>query len=121
MLSTFYRQLEDAFGPTGTATAQSRALSLAQAGYGRPNPGRRYPYFRASAKDPFDWIYFTPAVTVIANLDDGSAQFTPELVYTGWQDVELRARTVRLRGAEYSDFGEKPVDRRLELRVRLFF
>ena len=43
------------------ASAQALAQSLAQSGYGRANPGRHYAYLRISAKDPFDWLYVSPA------------------------------------------------------------
>jgi hypothetical protein len=120
-LEAFYRQLDAAFDSAGATAAQDRLRALAQAGYGRANPGRRYAYLRVSAKDPFDWLYVNPALTAIANLEDGSWQVTPEVVYTGWQDVELRARLIALEGSPYSEFGAKPGPRRLELRLRLYF
>ncbi len=120
-LGTFYRFLSDAYGPGGTPAARSQAMQLTQSGYGRANPGRRYAYLRVSAKDPFDWLYLTPALTTIVNLDDQSWQLTPEIVYTGWQNLELRARLVMLQGGRYTEFGEKPASRRLELSLRLYF
>lgn len=120
-LSTYYQWLLDAFGPSGSAGAQNLASTLAQSGYGRANPGRDYAYLRVSAKDPFDWLYFTPSLTAIVNLGDHSYQITPELLYTGWQDVELRLRAIWLQGGELSDFGAKPASRRLELLLRLYF
>lgn len=120
-LGHFYRLLDDAFAAGGSASAQAQALSLARSGYGRANPGRHYAYLRVSAKDPFDWLYVTPALTAIANLDDHSWQMTPEITYAGWQNVELRARAVLLHGEKLSEFGEKAVGRRLELWLRLYF
>jgi hypothetical protein len=120
-LGAFYRALSDAFAPGGSAAAQSQALSLAQSGYGRANPGRHYAYLRISVKDPFDWLYLTPAVTAIVSLDDRSRQITTELVYTGWQNLELRARAVLLNGAPLSEFGAKAATRRLEMSLRFYF
>lgn len=120
-LAAFYGLLDAAFGAGGTAAQQAQALALAQAGYARNNPGRRYAYLRVSAKDPFEQLYFTPALTAIVNLDDRSFQLTPELLYTGWQNVELRARAIGLAGRDGSEFGEKPAARRLELSLKLFF
>jgi hypothetical protein len=120
-LATFYRQLEAAFASGASSALQDRLTALAQAGYGRASPGRHYAYLRLSAKEPFDWLYFTPALTAIANVDDGSWQITPEAVYTGWTDFELRARLVVLGGDRYSEFGAKPSSERLELRLRWFF
>jgi hypothetical protein len=87
----------------------------------RPNPMRRYLYVRASQKEPFDILYFTPSATVIANLDDGSASLIGELLYTGFANVELRLRAALNRGERLTEFGEKPVDARLELRLRYYF
>jgi hypothetical protein len=113
--------VDAAFDGGAPPQAQELARSLAQAGYGRANPGRNYAYLRVSAKDPFDWLYVAPALTTIVNLDDHSWQVTPEIAYTGWHDVELRARWIVLSGDPYSEFGSKASGRRLELRLRWFF
>jgi hypothetical protein len=120
-LDTFYQFVSDAFAPGGTLAEQSLARSLAQSGYARPTAGRHYAYVRVSAKDPFDWLYVTPALTLIRNLDDRSWQVTPEVSYTGWDDVELRARLFLLHGDGGTEFGEKAAARRLELMLRLYF
>lgn len=120
-LARYYGALQTAYGPAGTAAAQAQATSLAASGYGRANPGKRYAYLRVSTKDPFDWLYLNPALTVITNLDDHSWQLTPELLYTGWQNVELRARAVLLHGDALDEFGAKPAARRLELTLRWYY
>jgi len=99
------RQLRSSFQP-----------SLMQA-----NPGRNYLYLRLSQSQPFDILYWTPALTVMTNLDDGSYSLAPELLYTGITNLELRARVFWLHGTRLSDFGEKQNERRLELRLRLYF
>jgi len=88
---------------------------------GRPNPMRNYLYLRASRKEPFDILYFTPSATTIVNLDDGSYALIGELLYAGFKDVELRLRAAANRGARRTEFGEKPVDARYELRARWYF
>lgn len=120
-LERFYGLLDAAFGPSGTPAQQAQATALAQGGFGRSNPGRHYAYLRVSAKDPFDWLYVAPALTAIVNLDDRSFQLTPEVVYTGWQNVELRARAIWLHGRAGSEFGAKPVKRRVEASAKLYF
>jgi hypothetical protein len=95
--------------------------SAAQAGYARPNLMQRYLYLRASQKEPFDILYFTPSVTTIVNLDDGSYSLIGELLYTGFGDFELRLRAAANRGDRLTEYGEKPVDERLELRARWYF
>jgi hypothetical protein len=117
---SFVHTAYDQFVTTGDSTLLARAKAV-QSSYVRPNPIRRYLYLRSSWKEPFDILYFTPAVTAIANLDDSSYQVTPELAYTGITNLELRLRLIFLRGDRLTDFGEKPNDQRLELRARYYF
>ncbi|MEX2240537.1 MAG: hypothetical protein WD775_07565 [Burkholderiales bacterium] len=100
----------------GLTEAQFRARPV-----GRQNPMRDYLYVRASQKEPFDILYFAPSATVIANLDDGSYSLIGELAYTGFKDFELRLRAAANRGDRLTEFGEKPVDARYELRARWYF
>lgn len=105
------------------ATGDSTLLTLArsvQSAYLRPTPMRRYLYLRVSQKEPFDILYFTSSLTVIANLDDGSTSTAPELAYTGVTNLVLRLRLFFLSGGRLTDFCEKQNDRRLELRMRYF-
>jgi hypothetical protein len=115
-----------AFFTAAHAGAALGALSpmlraAAQAGYARPNAMQRYLYVRASQKEPFDILYFSPSLTTIVNLDDGSYSLIGELLYTGLGDFEIRLRAAANRGDRLTEFGEKPVDERLELRVRWHF
>ena len=81
----------------------------------------RYAYLRVSQKDPLDILYFTPALTSIVNLSDGSFSVAPELLYTGITNLELRLRMFLLHGGENTDFGEKQNARRVEFRARFYF
>lgn len=99
----------------------SRIAALAATPYARPNPGRDYAYLRISGKEPFDWLYVAPALTAIVNLRDHSFSLTPEVTYTGIDNLELRARWVRLRGSAHSEFGARPVRSRLEAIARWSF
>jgi hypothetical protein len=106
---------------TGNAALIQRASSLAQGGYGRNTPETDYLYLRISQKEPFDILYFTPAITGIVNLKDRSFSMTPELLYTGITNLELRLKTFFLAGKGSTEFGEKPNDYRIELRARYYF
>lgn len=98
--------------PAGRAAAQ---------GYNRPNAGQRYAYLRVSQKEPFDILDFTPSVTLIANTGDRSYSLMPEVTYTGVRNLELRLRLALNRGNALTEYGEKPVRSRVELRARYFF
>jgi len=117
---TFSHNAYDQFLAAGSAAGLERARAL-QTSYGRPNAMRRYLYLRGSQKEPFDILYFTPAVTAIVNLDDGSYSLSPELAYTGIANLDLRLRFFALQGGRLADFGEKLNAQRVELRARYYF
>jgi hypothetical protein len=98
-----------------------KAAGLAEGGYGKMNPMRDYLYARISQKEPFDILYFTPALTSIINLDDGSFSLSPELLYTAITNLELRLKANVLVGETWSEYGEKQNNYRVELRVRYYF
>lgn len=106
---------------SGSPSLLSRALAASKAGYGRSTPGRDYVYLRVSQQEPFGVLYWTPALTSIVNAGDGSFSVTPELAYTGIENLDLRLRLGYLHGGRNDEFGEKQNDYRLELRVRYFF
>jgi hypothetical protein len=109
------------FRNTGNPTGIRRAITLAEGAYGRPNIMRDYVYVRASQKEPFDILYFTPALTTIVNVVDQSFVVIPELTYSPRTNLELRLRGAALVGERRTEYGEKQNDYRLELRVRYYF
>jgi hypothetical protein len=100
----------------------SRAIALQSGGYAAFTPGTDYLYLRISQKEPFDILYFTPAITSIYNLHDRSFSVTPELLYAPITNLEFRLRTgLLVARSKNSEFGEKPYDYRVELRIRYYF
>jgi hypothetical protein len=118
---TFTNNSYATFLNTGNSSGLERASQLAEAAYGRPNPMRDYLYFRASQKEPFDILYFTPALTSIINLQDGSLIVIPELTYSPITNLELRFRTPVLIGGKGTEYGAKQNDYRVDLRIRYYF
>jgi hypothetical protein len=116
----FYQLVDTAFATGNTALVQE-SLFLSQSSYGRPNPGQDYVYFRAQLKDALGIVYFQPAIFAIMNWQDRSYQVTPELQYTGINNLELRFRAFLLHGGKSTDFGEKQNSRKLELYARYYF
>ena len=94
---------------------------MAQGNYGRFTPEQHYLYLRVSQPEPFDILYFTPALTWIYNVEDQSFSISPELLYTGIKNLELRLKGTALSGDDRTEFGEKQNDYRIELRARYFF
>ena len=82
---------------------------------------RNYFYLRASQKEPFGWLYFSPALTSMINLDDGSYNIIPEMAYTGVTNLELRLRLNILSGNNGTEYGENQSDSKVEVRARYSF
>ena len=123
-MAQLYQLIDDGFAQwtrSGNDQLLGQAKQQGARGYLRPNPGRDYLYARFSLKEPFDILFFTPALTTIINLDDQSYSLTPELLYTGFTNWELRLRFALLGGDADSEFGEKQNSNRLELRLRYYF
>lgn len=117
LVDTAFAQLEQ----TGASALLSKALTLSQGAYGRANPGKDYLYFRVQQKDAFGIVYFQPSITAMMNWQDRSYQITPELLYAGVKNFDLRLRLFMLQGANLSDFGEKQNSRKLEFYARYYF
>jgi hypothetical protein len=109
------------FQNTGNDSGLVRAARLLDGAYGQPNPALHYLYFRVSQKEPFDILYFSPALTSIINARDGSLTLIPELSYSPMTNLELRLRAPALIGKQRTDYGEKQNDFRIEFRLRYHF
>lgn len=119
----FLQLIDDAHGDFlsgGGRELLQRAQSLSP-NFTGANPMRDYLYFRASQKEPFDILYFTPGISSIVNLRDHSFSLIPEVQYSPKANLNLRFRAVFLVGDEGTEYGERPADYRLEIRARYFF
>ncbi|MFZ3121576.1 MAG: hypothetical protein WA159_25045 [Variovorax sp.] len=117
-LGAFYDLARTSADNPALASLASRAAAQ---GYNRPNAAQRYAYLRVSQKEPFDILDLTPSVALIANIGDHSWSFIPEVLYTGIKNMELRVRVALNHGTAGSEYGERAVRSRVELRSRLFF
>ena len=123
-LTGFFQFADDGYKSylaTGSDTSLQKAYNLSRGSYGKPQAGRNYLYTRISIKEPCDILYFTPAVTMIANVEDHSYSVSPEVMYTGITNFEMRLKFSFLNGGNFSEYGEKTNNTRLELRLRYFF
>ncbi len=111
----------DIFLASGDDSLIRKAASLAEESYGRRNPMRDYFYLRAIQKEPFDILYFTPAITWIYNINDRSFSLSPEFLYTGITNLELRLKASFIVGEQGAEYGEKRNNYRLEFRMRYYF
>ena len=116
------KEAEDLFRFIGDAD-DSRLIAARPdlSSYQLPNFMRNYLYLKASQKEPFGWLYVTPVLFSILNLDDGSFNLIPEVSYTGVENLELRSRFSVLFGDDDTEYGDKVNDWKIEFRVRYFF
>ncbi len=117
-MSRFYQLAETAMPDSDVLT---RVKEMSIKGYGRPQPGRQYLYTKITHKEPFDLLYFTPGISTLVNLEDRSYSITPEAVYTGITNWEIRLLFSLTNGGCHTEYGEKVHANKLELRVRYFF
>lgn len=120
-LDDYYTFLDKALAGGAAPALEEKARRAAQSGYGRPNPGKDYLYAKASVSEPFGWVYGAASLTAMTSLEDQSWQLTPEVSYTGFNNVEIRARAFFLHGDSHTEFGEKAASRRLEVYARFYF
>ena len=118
---SFVNKAYDSYISTGNNALLKKALNVTEGNYGRPNPTRDYIYLRVSQKEPFDILYFTPSITGIFNVNDRSFSLSPELLYTGITNLELRLKATLIAGERLSEYGEKQNDYRAEFRARYYF
>lgn len=117
----FYELVDDVPNQANPDVAIANARSIARAGYVRQSVMREYLYIRVMQKEPFDWLYFTPAVTAIINVEDQSYNLAPEVMYTAITNLELRLKINILEGDQHTEFGEKQNDTKIDIRMRYFF
>jgi len=111
----------DDFLDSGDDSLLKKASSFAKKSYSKRNPMRDYLYLRISQKEPFDILYFTPSITWIYNINDRSYSLSPELLYIGITNFELRLKGSFIVGDRQTEYGEKQNDYRVEFRVRYYF
>jgi len=123
-LGRFYQLVDDASAEviaTGSDSLLQTAKNISKKGYASPQVGRNYLYLKINQKEPFDVLYFTPGLIAMLNLDDRSYSVTPEMLYTGFTNWELRLRFTILNGRDSTEFEEKQNQNKLEFRVRYHF
>jgi hypothetical protein len=123
-MATYFDVIERGYA-SRTVSGDDRLLALADrataAGYGRMNPMRNYVYGRVNQPDALGVLYLALGTGAIVNMDDGSFVVLPEVQYKAAQNLERRRLASLQRGGPRTEFGEKPADLRLEIRVRYSF
>ncbi len=85
------------------------------------NVMQNYLHLKSWWNEPNDILYFVPGIQLIYNLDDSSYLLTPEILYTGINNLQIRLRYKFFSGDELTEYGEKASERKFELRLRYYF
>jgi hypothetical protein len=118
---SFIDKAYDTYLSSGDDSLLKKGSRVTEGNYGKMNPMRDYLYLRISQKEPFDILYSTASLTGMFNIGDNSFSLSPELLYTGVTNLELRLKTTFPVGDAATEFGEKLNDYRIELRARYYF
>ncbi len=80
-----------------------------------------YLYLKISQPEPFDWLYFTPSLYTIYNLEDNSFLLSFQMSYKPITNTEFIFWTTMFVGDKTTEYGAKQVQQRMELWMRVFF
>ncbi len=105
----------------GTPASIQQTLIVNQAYFKSSTLMRDYLYIKVSHPEPFRWLYFTPSLFSIYNIFDGSFLISASLNYKPTTDLEFIVWPSLLVGTEATEFGDRQVQQRVELWMRVFF
>ena len=103
---------------SGSSVAAKMALSELQE---KQIVNQNYAYVKASLKEPFDWLYFTPSLTCLGNLTDQSFNVITQLNYAPVTNWSFQFSWQQLSGTAYTQYGENLLGNRLELKTNYSF
>ncbi|MBO1926419.1 hypothetical protein J3998_02435 [Thiomicrorhabdus sp. 6S2-11] len=78
-------------------------------------------YLKASQKDWLGIVYLNASLSLLFNPSDKSFALTPEWIYQPAKNHELRLRTSWLQGQQFTQYGEKLADYKLDIRWRYYY
>jgi hypothetical protein len=123
-MNAYFQFTENAYNTyasTGSEKNMKKSIGLSKDYFGEKNYMKDYIYFKATQKEPFDILYFNPSLVVIFNVADASFSISPELLYEPISNLELRLKPTFFQGSSYSEFGEKPLDYKVEFYLKYYF
>ena len=116
-----YRSFLVAAADAGTPAAVQHALQTNQSFFRTSTLMRDYVYVKALHPEPFDWLYVTPSVFALVNVNDGSLLVAAPVSYKPATNSEFIFWPTLLLGSETSEFGSRQARQRFELWMRVFF
>ena len=117
---TFIETGYDQYLNTSSQTSIFQSKTYA-AYYNQQAAMRDYLYLKISQKDPFDILYFVPAIVFVYNIDDQSASITPQITYSPLTNLILDLKTGFLIGESKTEYGEKINKAKIVLSIQYYF
>ncbi|MBC8258755.1 MAG: hypothetical protein H8E38_07060 [SAR324 cluster bacterium] len=102
----------------GSASAAKSALNKLQE---KQIINQNYAYVKASFKEPFSWLYFTPSLTWLGNLDDQSSNVITQLNYAPVTNWGFQVSWQQLSGSADTQYGENLVGNKLDFKTTRSF
>ncbi|MBN1300694.1 MAG: hypothetical protein JW995_05720 [Melioribacteraceae bacterium] len=112
--------LADGFA-SGSSETIKQTLAVNQLYFRNSTLMREYLYVKIIQPEPFDWLYFTPSVFTIYNLNDNSFQVSVSLSYKPVTNIEFLLWPSFLFGDNDSEFGSRQVKQKTEFWARVYF
>jgi len=98
-----------------------KALNYSRIYFKGTNLMRDYLYLKVTQPEPFNWLYFTPSIFSIYNLNDNSLLLAVSLSYKPFTNFEVMVWPTFLIGNENTEFGSRQFDQRYELRMKVYY
>lgn len=106
---------------SGNNIAVSGALNASKTYFSNPNLMREYLYLKASWQEPFNWLYFTPAVQLLYNLEDNSYSAGFPVSYKPITNLEFVFWPAVFAGGINTEYGSKQYEGKAEFWARFYF
>ena len=82
---------------------------------------QNYSYIKASIKEPFNWLYLTPSLILLSNLDDSSHNITSQFNYAPGTTWIFQVLWQHFTGRENSQYGESLLKDKIEVEFTYSF
>lgn len=80
-----------------------------------------YIYLKFTQPEPFDWVYFSPSIYAIYNLEDKSAIIGAPMSYSPVNNFSVTLWPTIMIGEDDSEFGSKQIQSKFDLWMRFYF
>jgi len=105
----------------GQSSVIQQMGTIVRANFQKPVLMQDYLYLKVTQPEPFNWVYFSPSLFSIINLQDGSFSLAAPLSYKPITNLEVIFWPTLFLGREGSEFGGKQIGQRYEAWLKVFF